>query len=155
MSHTHTTPPGVGLRPGTQARPRVVTRSVALLASALTALSLGACASTPGAMSYRATAPLTPSQVGVAAPATDPLCGYVVEAGRLTVVSLGAKGTARVLRRDGRFWELYRSARIGRDEAVSWKVGSRRTALDFDVSIVRGKLTRDESGRRVARCEPA
>jgi hypothetical protein len=115
-------------------------------------------------------APLVPSTpTAVAQPQSDnPPCGYDVYRKALTVTSLTAKGTVRViLWKDlGYRWHgqpvrqgtLVRTSKIKKGQTVTYRLKRKHTADEFTVDIVRGKLTKEDTPngkRRVSECEAA
>lgn len=108
-------------------------------------------------------------QAQAAQPSTDnPACGYDVYRQSLTVTSLTAKGTTRViLWKDlGYKWHgqpvregtLVRTSKIKKGQTVTYRLKRKRSADEFTVDIVKGKLTKEDTPngkRRVSECEAA
>jgi len=114
-------------------------------------LSASVVASLLGGASTNAVAePVSPAPLALAS-AGDPPCGFDVYRGVLSVGSLGkAHGTIRVWLGD----RLVRSARVKRGQWVDFPLKRRHSSADFTVSIV-SRVTADDGGGRVWRCEPA
>jgi hypothetical protein len=103
--------------------------------------------------------PLEQAQAAPTQQSSNPPCGYDVYHGKVYVTSLGkTHGTARVSLQSKRYSYISTnvgSKRIGKGQTITIKPSKRVKANRVTVDIVRGKLTRNESRRKVWHCEAA
>jgi hypothetical protein len=96
---------------------------------------------------------ITPAQAS-----DNPACGYDVYRKALTVTSLSARGTVRVIKWRDDIGTLVRTSKIKPGQTVEFRLKRKASADQFTVDIVKGGLTKEDTPnghRKVSRCEMA